>query len=382
MITEIKKLRELTEALTGNGYLRDQAEEWEYALDAIPNPIFIINNNYLIKFVNKALAKRLGVNKEDCVDRTCYEFIRGLPEGIIPEDWKTEGEKTNIPPIKGEYIENLGGWFDTTRSPIYTKTNKLLGFICVLQDITSEKKALEKLQWRESMLKTIFMASPIGLGMLERDTRVLKAVNKTFLDLVGYSEEELIGETTEVLYPTKEEFDRVGAEKYSKINEFGHSEVETTWVTKNGNHITVLIKSARMKDSEDVVFSVSDITNTKQNEQKMSLFIEQTPLAVVGCDLDFKITTWNKAAENMFGFTSEEAVGQHIYFITPKTERERVDKMWKSLTKGEDKVFTHTSITKEGDLLACKWYNKQIVDSLGEAVGIVSLIMCESDKII
>jgi len=40
MIDELKKLRELTEELTGNGYLRDQADEWEYALDAMPEFVF------------------------------------------------------------------------------------------------------------------------------------------------------------------------------------------------------------------------------------------------------------------------------------------------------------------------------------------------------
>ena len=47
MIDELKKLRELTETLTGNGYLRDRAEEWEYAFDAIPDYIYSVSYTHL-----------------------------------------------------------------------------------------------------------------------------------------------------------------------------------------------------------------------------------------------------------------------------------------------------------------------------------------------
>jgi len=145
MIDELKKLRELTETLTGNGYLRDQAEEWEYALDAIPNPIYIINHKFMIKFVNKAFVKRFSVEKKDCLDKTCYYFITEHEAGDIPEDYINEIVMDSEPLLKERYIEKLNGWFDINRSPIYTVTNKFLGYICVLQDVTDKKLAIDKL---------------------------------------------------------------------------------------------------------------------------------------------------------------------------------------------------------------------------------------------
>ena len=53
---------------------------------AIPEPVYIINPNFQIKFVNRVLSERLGISKEECLDKISYSFIRGLPEDKIPED--------------------------------------------------------------------------------------------------------------------------------------------------------------------------------------------------------------------------------------------------------------------------------------------------------
>ena len=91
MIDELRKLRELTETLTGNGYLRDQAEEWEYALNAIPGYIYIINPKFEIRFINDALAERLNVNRNDLYGKFCYDVILGLDKQKVKELWADNG---------------------------------------------------------------------------------------------------------------------------------------------------------------------------------------------------------------------------------------------------------------------------------------------------
>lgn len=155
MMDELKKLKELTEVLTGNGYLRNQAEEWEYALDAIPEFVYVIDVNHNLKFVNKILAQRLGASKDDLYNKKCYHIIKGKQvdsegECLFAEDCcdldaavQTSGEI---------YLEKLDGWFVYDRSPIYTKTNKLIGFICILRDVTDRKAAEHVIERNEDRL--------------------------------------------------------------------------------------------------------------------------------------------------------------------------------------------------------------------------------------
>ena len=376
MIDELRKLRELTETLTGNGYLRDQAEEWEFALDAIPDPIYIVNPNFHIKFINRAMADRLSIDKEDCLDRVCYEYIRGYPKGEVPEDWQSKEVVENKPLLKDEYVEKLGGWFDITRSPIYTSTKKFLGFICVLQDVTAEKKARRALVKREATLETILNATPIGIGLLERDTRVMMAVNQTIIDMTGYSSEELVGQSVRLLYESDEEFERVGVEKYSRMDEFGYGDTESIIKTKDGRLINVYLKSAKIGVNGNAVFTITDLTDIKEGKQRTRLFVEQTPLGVVGWDLNFRVNTWNKSAEDIFGWTEAEAIGKHASIIVPVEEQPHVAEIWEGLMKKTGgKRSTNRNVTKDGVRLYCEWYNNALINASGEPIGVMSLVM-------
>jgi len=377
MIDELRKLRELTETLTGNGYLRDQAEEWEYALDAIPDPVYIVNPSFRIKFINRTLAERLGTGKEDCMDKVCYEFIRGYKKGEVPPDWVDEDAVRRAPLLENEYIEKLSGWFNITRSPIYTRTGKFLGFICVLQDITSEKKAHDALMKREATLETILNATPIGIGLLDRGPdRIIRAVNQTIIDMTGYSSEELVGKSVRLLYESDEEYERVGRAKYARMDEIGYGDAESKIRTKDGRLIDVYLKSAKVGTNGSAVFTITDLTDVRQSKQKTRLFVEQTPLAVIGWDLNFRVNTWNKAATDIFGWSDVEAMGKHSSIIVPEEARVHVSDIWEGLLENTGgKRSSNENVTKDGVRLFCEWYNNTLIDAGGEPIGVMSLVM-------
>lgn len=376
MMEELKKLRELTETLTGNGYLKDQAQEWEYALDAIPNYVYIINDNYEIKFANRLLCERLGINKQDIQNRKCYKVVNSESAEDLPEAWrkKFDGKKPLV--IEEAYLENLKGWFKMTKSPIYTKTNKLIGSICTLQDITEKKHAVDNLVLREATLETIFNTAPICIGLIQKDTRIIKAVNKNFKQVTGFTSDELVGQSIEMLYANKEEFNRVGVAAYKNIDTIGFGDTETTWVTKQGEARSVYLRTARIENEEDVVFTAVDVTGDKHMEQRMKLFAEQTPLGVIGWDLDYTINSWNEAAETIFGFSREEALGKTANLIIPEDERVITDEVWRQLlTQSTSLKSSNRNITRDGIILYCEWYNNVLMDAKGDAVGVMSLVM-------
>ena len=298
MIDELRQLRELTETLTGNGYLRDQTNEWEYALDAIPDCIYIINTKLEIKFVNKVLAERLHKKKEDLYGLPCGVAIMG---GVCCsfEDKDPDG----LDVVKEVYLGNLDGWFDITRSPIYTKTDKLIGFICVLQDVTARKEAADNLFNREATLESIFNAAPIGVGLLKREGRIILSCNKFLLDLVGYSEEELVGSSARMLYSCRKEFDRVARVKHAEIAKTGIGAIETKFKTKHGKIIDVLLRSSVIKeDNEKLVFTVTDITLRKQREKKLKLNEERLESVLELSKMD------QHSEEEIMDYALEEAV--------------------------------------------------------------------------
>ena len=155
MNNELKKLREITETLTSNGYLIDQTKEWEYAFDAVPDFIFVVNRSFEVKFINRAMFERLGIDsKEDVMGMHCYEML-GFSKPMLPACEKDEVDEVicdacvnsgqclekdgDVCDYGAHPIPKLEGVFVFTRSAIRSNAKKLLGYICVLRDVTETR---------------------------------------------------------------------------------------------------------------------------------------------------------------------------------------------------------------------------------------------------
>ena len=109
--------------------------------------------------------------------------------------------------------------------------------------------------------------------------------------------------------------------------------------------------------------------------QKLKLHFEQTPMVVIEWDLDFRVTRWNPAAQTIFGFSPEEAIGQQASFIVPEAFRPHVDQVWQALLKtGGGKRSTNRNVRKDGMTILCEWYNTPLVDERGTVTGVASLV--------
>ena len=112
------------------------------------------------------------------------------------------------------------------------------------------------------------------------------------------------------------------------------------------------------------------------SEQRLALMVEQSPLAVIEWNLDFEVIKWNQAAEQMFGFTAEEAIGHHgAELIVPQAVRPVVDQVWQDLI--DQRGGTHSindNVTKNGRAITCEWHNTGLINTEGEISGVLSII--------
>jgi len=143
-------------------------------------------------------------------------------------------------------------------------------------DVTEERRAEQALRESEGKLRSIFLAAPTGIGVVRR--RVIVQVNERLCQMLGYAGDELVGNNSRMLYPTDQEFERVGQEKYRQISETGVGTVETQWVRKDGRLIDVLLSSAKMDPADPdtpVSFTALDITERKRAEAQLHRHIQE-----------------------------------------------------------------------------------------------------------
>lgn len=165
------------------------------------------------------------------------------------------------------------------RSRVYAeeRTNDFLAANKKLeQEIIERKKAEEALKEQGSRLKSIFRAAPVGIGLAHN--RHLADVNNTLCTMTGYSRNDLIGKSARILYPSDEDFEYVGTEKYRQIKEKGTGTVETRWLRKDGSLINIILSSTPLdwKDlGKGVTFTALDISDRTRAEKKLLMSLKE-----------------------------------------------------------------------------------------------------------
>jgi PAS domain S-box-containing protein len=138
------------------------------------------------------------------------------------------------------------------------------------------RRAEQALRENEAALRSIFRAAPVGIGMVT--DRVLRQVNDYICEMTGYSRNELVDQNARILYPTREEYERVGREKYALIREQGTGSIETCWQHKDGKIIDVLLSSTPLDPADwsiGVTFTALDITERKRAERERASLEEK-----------------------------------------------------------------------------------------------------------
>jgi len=148
-------------------------------------------------------------------------------------------------------------------------------------------------------------------------------------NLLGYEPHEMLGKSPLDFMPPLE------AERVEKVyNEFVKSKVrvfnsEHTFLHKNGQEVIVESNGLPVLDETGKMLGYRgicrDITKRRQAEEamrKQALMIDQAYDSIISTDLNGNVTSWNKGAEKIFGYSANEALGRHISFIYPDDQHE------------------------------------------------------------
>ncbi len=167
----------------------------------------------------------------------------------------------------------------------------------------------------ECSLANIFRAAPCGLGLV-RD-RIFIEVNTQLCQFTGYARDELIGQSSRLLYANDESFMRVGRELTAQCHQQGRFTVQSCWHRKDGTAIAVLLSCTPI--DAGIVFTALDITAEQQaqqqlrdNEARYHAMIEMAVDGILLGDHHGVILEANHHICTMFGMERQVLIGRHI----------------------------------------------------------------------
>jgi PAS domain S-box-containing protein len=340
-------------------------------IEMIPFPVAYINNNSCYEYVNKAYLDWREVNKENVIGKKVDEL---LEPSVYELAKKHILIALNGNPTKYEIelpYKTSHRFAEVIYTPEFDTDGNVKGYLAFVTDITERKKS-EELNAR---LAAIVQSSDDAIIAKTLDG-IITSWNIAAEKLFGYTENEMIGQSIMKLIPK----DREGEEseivsklkKGEKIDHF-----ETKRITREGELLDISLTISPIRDSNGTVIGASkiarDITARKKSEEinaRLAAIVQSSDDVIIGKTLEGIVTSWNIAAEKLFGYTEKEMIGQSITKIIPP---ERINEEYEILNqlKQGNKIehFETKRMAKNGKLIDISLTSSPIKDSNGKIIG-------------
>ncbi|MBW4549685.1 MAG: PAS domain S-box protein [Aphanocapsa sp. GSE-SYN-MK-11-07L] len=227
-------------------------------------------------------------------------------------------------PIRFEnYAAELQRWYDVYAFPIADPQLHHLGIL--FNEISDRKEAEAAQRESEQRFRSAFDYAAIGMALVATDGRWLQ-VNRAVCEIVGYSEAELLSTTFQAItYPEDLEQD-LEFVRQMLAGQIRTYQMEKRYIHKLGHLAWILLSVSMVYDAQDqpqyFISQIQDISDQKrlaaerqQAEQKIreqAALIDIATDAIFVSDLEGRILLWNRGAEQLFGWTAEEALSKEI----------------------------------------------------------------------
>ncbi len=136
------------------------------------------------------------------------------------------------------------------------------------------------------------------------------------------------------------------------------------------------LEAANLALEHEIAEHKQTVEALEKSQQRLSLLVQQTPMAVIEWTLDARVSDWNPAAERLFGYENSEAIGHHAAeLMVPGCAEEQFDKVWQDLLSCQGgSCITNEHRTQDGRTLFCDWHNIPLIEPNGTVIGVASLV--------
>ncbi len=230
-----------------------------------------------------------------------------------------------------------------------------------------------------ALLAAIVESSDDAIMSIDLDGRVT-SWNRSAERMFGYATTEIIGRPLALLVPDDR---RAEVAEALAATAAGTSvrHMETVRRHRDGRLIHVSVSLSPILSPGGGLIGtgavVRDVSEQKRNERMnaaLAAIVEASDAAIIGADLDGTITTWNQGAQEIYGYTPQEAIGQSVFLLVPDVQAGSAREVMARVAGGERvHVDTTSRRRKDGTIVDLYTTVSPVRDSTGRVVGIGSV---------
>ena len=384
----IGSCQDITERKKAEEDIIDSEEKRRLIMNGALDAIISINTKGIITFWNPQAELIFGWKEAEAMGKQ-------LSELIIPAAYRKqhdEGLKNYLKTGKGNILNVLlelsairhnGEEFPIELTIIPIKQAGEEFFCAFIRDITQRKEA----EREKNDLQLTLENSLNEIYIFDNETFKFSYVNKGALYNLGYSKNEI-----ETLTPLDLKPDFTVASFKSLVSPLTKNEKKeiiffTSHKRKNGTlyPVEVHLQLVSVGNKKRFVAIILDITERKKAEEEIKFkanLLNTIGQAAIATNLEGIVNYWNQAAENIYGWSLQEALGQNIVKLTtPEPSKEQAMQIMELLKKGQTWSGNFKVRKKDGTEFMALVSNSPVYDDHNILSGIIGVSIDISEKI-
>ena len=362
------------------------ADHWLRTLgDVAPGFLWMADATGRFVYVNRTWERFTGSSLDELNELGWERFNHPDELATVAEKWGRAVERGETFEMEVRYRRHDGTyrWMLARVVPQLDAAGEIQGWVGTSVDIDSLKTAEAELRRREQELTDFFENAAAAMHWVGPDGTILR-VNQAELDMLGYPRDEYLNRNITEFHEDKPVIEDILRRLIA--GEVLH-DYPARLRCRNGSIKYVLIDSSGY--FEHGVFAhtrcfTRDVSSQQRAEEasaRLAAIVASSSDAIIGKTLDGIVTSWNSAAERMFGYSPSEIVGQPVFTIIPEelhgTERHLLER----IGRGEDVHLAETErLSREGRRISMEVSVSPIRDVHGRIVGASSIMRDVSER--
>lgn len=258
-----------------------------------------------------------------------------------------------------------------TISPLRDRDGRIVGASKIARDITERRTALE----RQARLAAIVESSDDAIYS-KTPTGIVDSWNRAAEQLFGYAADEIIGKDVRMLLPPDQRDEEneilrrvLAAERIEHY--------ETRRLHRDGHLVELSLTISPLAGADGTIIGASviarDISEQRRAHiwrEQLAAIVESSEEAILSKDVDGIVTSWNPAAERLYGYAAEEMVGRSISILTPPDRDGEDENLVHRVMSGTPLENHHVRRRrKDGSIIDVSLTISPIRDASGTVVG-------------
>ncbi|GAA4001631.1 hypothetical protein GCM10022631_10210 [Deinococcus rubellus] len=362
---------------------RISEERFTKVFEASPVAIIVsqLSNGHYLD-VNPEFLHQSGYSREEVIGRTALDlgfWVDPLKREDVGQTLQEEGKVLNR---EVQFRLKSGAVADTTVSIVPVTIGGEACVATLIHDVTLEKQAQRVLAESEERYRQIAteLQRTLDLSLdlitsIDAEGRFI-TVSAACQQILGYAPEELIGRAyLDFVHPddrvmTMQEDDSITA-----------GQATTTFQNRyvRGNGAVVWLEwAAVILPGDPLTYCVArDVTQRRTAEEDqafLAAIVQASHNAIVGTDLGGIIRSWNAGAEQLYGYTAAEAIGQPATLAVPGELQAEETQLVQRVVQGERTApFESIRVTKDGQKLIVVVTVSAVLDADGQVIGVAKI---------